>query len=75
MEKNKITFLIAELCLAVLVILFVRHILADEEPQKRIAVIVDNSGAEKWDSFMNGLRQGADIENVHLIITQMRLKM
>lgn len=68
MEKNKVTFLIAELCLAVLVILFVRHILADEEPQKRIAVIVDNSGAEKWDSFMNGLRQGADIENVHLII-------
>ncbi len=68
MKKNKTTFLIVEICLAVLVVFFVKHIFADEEPQKRIAVIIDNSGAEKWDSFINGLKQAADMENVHLIV-------
>lgn len=68
MKKNKATFLIVEICLAVLVVFFVKHIFADEEPQKRIAVIIDNSGAEKWDSFINGLKQAADMENVHLIV-------
>lgn len=68
MKKNRATFLIIEICLALLVALFVKHIFEDEEPQKRIAVIIDNSGAEKWDSFINGLKQAADMENVHLIV-------
>lgn len=68
MKKNKATFLIVEICLAILVVFFVKHIFEDEEPQKRIAVIIDNSGAEKWNSFINGLKQAADVKNVHLII-------
>lgn len=68
MKKNKATFLIVEICLAILVVFFVKHIFEDEEPQKRIAVIIDNSGAEKWNSFINGLKQAAAMENVHLIV-------
>lgn len=68
MRKSKATFLIAEICLAILVIFFVKHIFEDEEPQKRVAVIVENSGDEKWDSFIYGLKQAADIENIHLIV-------
>lgn len=68
MKKDKATFLIVEICLALLVVFFVKHIFEDEKPQKRIAVIIDNSGAEKWDSFVNGLRQAADTKNVHLIV-------
>lgn len=68
MKKNKATFLIVEICLAILVVFFVKHIFEDEKPQKRIAVIIDNSGAEKWDSFINGLKQAAAVENIHLIV-------
>ncbi|MGN0438280.1 MAG: sugar ABC transporter substrate-binding protein [Lachnospiraceae bacterium] len=68
MKKNRITFLIAEICLGLLVIFFVRQIFIDEKPQKRVAVIVENSGDEKWDSFINGLKQAADLYHIHLII-------
>ena len=43
-------------------------IFEDEKPQKRVAVIVEKSGDEKWNSFMNGLKQAAGIANIHLII-------
>lgn len=68
MKKNKITFLIAEFVLALWVVFFIKHIFAEEEPQKRVAVIVENSGDEKWDSFINGMKQAAATENIHLII-------
>lgn len=68
MKKSRITFLIAEISLAILTIFFVRHIFSDEEPQRRVAVIVENSGDEKWDSFINGMKQAADIQNIHLVI-------
>lgn len=68
MKKNRITFLFAEICLGLLVVFFVRNIFSDNKPQKRVAVIVENSGDEKWDSFINGLKQAADMKNIHLII-------
>ncbi len=68
MKKNRITFLLAELCLGLLVVFFIRNIFQDEPPQKRVAVIVENSGDEKWDSFINGLKQAANMKNLHLII-------
>ena len=43
-------------------------IFSGEKPQKRVAVIVEKSGDEKWDSFINGLKQAAGIRNIHLII-------
>lgn len=68
MKKSRITFLLAEIFLAVLTIYFVRHIFAGREPYKRVAVIVESSGDEKWDSFVNGLKQAAAVRNIHLII-------
>lgn len=67
-EKNKTTFLLAEICLGILLLFCVHLIFEDEKPQKRVAVIVEKSGDEKWNSFMNGLKQAAGIANIHLII-------
>ena len=68
MKKTKTTFLLAELCLGILLLFCVHLIFEDEKPQKRVAVIVEKSGDEKWNSFMNGLKQAAGIANIHLII-------
>lgn len=68
MKKSRMTFLIAELSLALLTVFFVYQIFRDEESQKRVAVIVESSGDEKWDAFINGLKQAAGHENIHLII-------
>lgn len=68
MEKSRITFLITEILLAILVAFFVRNIFLDERPQKRVAVIVENSGDERWDSFINGMKQAAELQNIHLVI-------
>lgn len=68
MKKNRITFLVTEILLAILTFFFVRNIFLGERPQKRVAVIIENSGDEKWDSFINGMKQAADLNNIHLII-------
>ena len=68
MKKTKTTFLLAEICLGILLLFCVHLIFEDEKPQKRVAVIVEKSGDEKWNSFMNGLKQAAGIANIHLII-------
>ena len=47
-------------------------IFEDEKPQKRVAVIVEKSGDEKWNSFMNGLKQAAGIANIHFDYLQYR---
>lgn len=61
MKKTKTTFLLAEICLGILLLFCVHLIFEDEKPQKRVAVIVEKSGDEKWNSFMNGLKQAAGI--------------
>lgn len=68
MKKSRITFLITEISLVILTIFFVRNIFLGEKPQKRVAVIVENSGDEKWDAFINGMKQAAELQNIHLII-------
>lgn len=68
MEKSRITFLITEILLAILAIFFVRNIFLGEKPQKRVAVIVENSGDEKWDAFINGMKQAAELQDIHLVI-------
>ena len=60
--------MLAEICLGILLLFCVHLIFEDEKPQKRVAVIVEKSGDEKWNSFMNGLKQAAGIANIHLII-------
>lgn len=47
MKKTKTTFLLAEICLGILLLFCVHLIFEDEKPQKRVAVIVEKSGDEK----------------------------
>ena len=68
MKKNKLTFILTELVLVVLAAFFISRIFADNEPQKRVAVIVEDSGNKRWDALMNGLKQSAKNNNMHLII-------
>ena len=68
MKRTKMTFLLSEICLFILLLLCMHLIFSGEKPQKRVAVIVEKSGDEKWDSFINGLKQAAGIRNIHLII-------
>lgn len=68
MKRTKITFLLSEICLFILLLLCMHLIFSGEKPQKRVAVIIEKSGDEKWDSFINGLKQAAGIRNIHLII-------
>ena len=35
---------------------------------KRVAVIVEDSGDKRWDALLNGLKQSAENNNLHLII-------
>lgn len=68
MKKNKLTFILTELMLVVLAAFFISRIFADSEPQKRVAVIVEDSGDKRWDALLNGLKQSAKNNNLHLII-------
>ena len=73
MKSNKITFLISEVILGLLLLLCVFLIFSDEKPQKRVAVIVERSGDEKWDSFINGIKQAAR-EKIYILSSAIRMK-
>lgn len=68
MKKNKLTFLLAEVFLIVLAAFFVHRIFQEDVPQKRVAVILQNSGDTRWDGLIKGLKQAAKNNNLHLII-------
>ena len=68
MKKNKITFILTELMLIVLAAFFIIRIFSDNESMKRVAVIVEDSGDKRWDALLNGLKQSAENNNLHLII-------
>lgn len=65
---NRKVFLTVELILALLTSFFVYEMFKEEPAQKRVAVIIEKSGDEKWDSFINGLKQSAKDNNIHLVI-------
>ena len=44
MKKNRITFLVAELILMIIACIFIRKIFQEDDPQKRVAVIIPDSG-------------------------------
>ena len=68
MKKSKITIIVAELILLALAVFFVRKIFEEDVPQKRVAVIVERSGDKRWDALFRGLKNSADLNNLHLII-------
>ena len=68
MKRDKLTFLIAELILIVLAAFFIHKIFQEDVAQKRVAVILQNSGDTRWEGVINGLKQSAKTNNLHLII-------
>ena len=68
MKKNRITFLVAELILMIIACIFIRKIFQEDDPQKRVAVIIPDSGDTRWEGLVNGLKQSAKVNDVHLII-------
>ena len=75
MKKSKITIIVAELILLALAVFFVRKIFEEDVPQKRVAVIVERSGDKRWDALFRGLKQSADLNNLHLIICNSSVKL
>lgn len=68
MKKNRLTFLIAEIILAVIAGLFIHKIFAEDTPDKRVAVILQESGSSRWDTVIKGMKQSAKNNSLHLII-------
>lgn len=67
-RRNKLTFLIAEVVLILLAVFFIHKIFQEDNPQKRVAVILQNSGDTRWEGVINGLKRSAKNNNLHLII-------
>lgn len=69
MEKwSRTIFIIVELILGITTAAMAVQIFADEAPQKRVAVIVEDSGSSKWDAYIKGLKDSARANNLHLVI-------
>ncbi len=68
MKKIRWPFLLTELILLVLLVFCVTRIFNQNTPQKRVAVILPDSGNEGWDLLIAGMKQAAEQENIHLII-------
>lgn len=68
MKKIRWPFLVAELILLILLIICVGRIFNQNIPQKRVAVILPDSGDEGWDLVIAGMKQAAEEEDIHLII-------
>ena len=68
MKKNKVIFLATEIILCVLALFFTFKMFDQNETEKKVAVIVQNSGDKNWDSFIKGLKESAKVNNIHLII-------
>lgn len=68
MKKNKITFLILECIFLILTLFFAWKIFDRDVPEKRVAVILPESGDNRWNSLIKGMKQSAKLNNLHMII-------
>ena len=68
MKKNRIKFLMIEFLLLMLAVFFVWKIFDQNVAETRIAVIIPESGDKRWDALINGMKQSAVENNVHMII-------
>ena len=57
MKKNKVIFLATEIILCVLALFFTFKMFDQNETEKKVAVIVQNSGDKNWNSFIKGLKE------------------
>lgn len=68
MKINKMSFLVIEILLLLLALFFVQKIFDQNVPEKRVAVILPESGDKRWDSLIKGMKQSAKMNGLHLII-------
>ena len=68
MKKTRIKFLMIEFLLLMLAVFFVWKIFDQNVAETRIAVILPESGDKRWDALINGMKQSAAENNVHMII-------
>lgn len=68
MKKNKRTFLVIEILLLMAAVFFIWKIFNQTEPEKRVAVVLSESGDKRWDSMIRGMKQAAKVNGIHLII-------
>ena len=68
MIMNKFTFLILECIFLILTLFFAWKIFDRDVPEKRVAVILPESGDNRWNSLIKGMKQSAKINNLHMII-------
>ena len=54
--------------LLVLALFFVWKIFIQNVPEKRVAVILPESGDQRWDSLIKGMKQSAKENHIHLVI-------
>ncbi len=67
-KSSRKVFLGIELVLLLILVSFLFLLFRDTEHKKTVAVIVNYSGHEKWNPVINGMKQAAEEENLHLII-------
>ena len=68
MKNNKKTFFLVEFILLIFALFFVWKIFDQNVPEKRVAVILPESGDKRWDSLIKGMKQSAKMNHIHLII-------
>lgn len=68
MKKSKFRFMAAEVLLLVLTLFFVYKIFNQNIEEPRVAIILPESGDQRWDALLEGMKQSASLNKIHLII-------
>lgn len=68
MKKSKFRFMAAEVILFVLTLFFVYKIFNQNVEEPRVAIILPESGDQRWDALIEGMKQSARLNQIHLII-------
>ena len=67
-EKNKITFFAMELIRSCIGTVFCVEDFYSERAGKKSSVILPESGDQRWDSLIKGMKQSAKENHIHLVI-------
>ena len=68
MKKSKFRFMATEVLLLVLTLFFVYKIFNQNIEEPRVAIILPESGDQRWDALLEGMKQSASLNKIHLII-------
>lgn len=68
MKNNHGLFIFVEVILLIVAVLFIIKFLENDRPEKKVAVILNDSGEEKWNAAISGLKKGAKEKGIHIVI-------